>query len=511
MIQKKDLPLFNHQKEAKAFLLSRGGSGALFHEMGLGKTRTALEVFTELRKQDPALRMLVVAPLSLLDAAWGEDNAAFAGYRFQNLHKDFDLTVNADIFAINYEALLRRSKELEKELKKHDWLCVLDESSKIKNGLAQVTKILLNLAPRMKHRIIMTGTPAPNSDIEYWPQLQFVEPGCLGTSLTAFRAHFFHLKNRYTGAVMPAGPFFSRMQAQEAFRKCDYAITDEKRRELAEMMKPICHMAKKKDCLDLPDQIDAIRDIEMSKEQAQAYFDMQRNLILEIQNQVIAAPVALTKIMKLRQITSGFIYNANGEAFEVSQSGGKPDRVIECAPATIGKEFKNPKLAELLEIVEEAGDQPIIIWIQFHWEMIKICHELHKRYPDQVVTISSMTKDRDESIQAFKEGRARFLVAHPASAAHGLTFVNCSLQVFFSLDYSYERYEQARARTHRAGQKNICTYIHLLAKDTIDVLIHHVLINKGDAQKLIVSVFMENAAINDLLKEKGSKTRIPLQ
>ena len=99
-----------------------------------------------------------------------------------------------------------------------------------------------------------------------------------------------------------------------------------------------------------------------------------------------------------------------------------------------------------------------------------------------------MTEDKDESIRAFRDGRARFLVAHPASAAHGLTFINCSLQIFFSMDFSLERYEQAKARIHRAGQVNKCTYVHLIAKDTIDEQILEVLRRKGDVQKIIYEI-----------------------
>lgn len=493
--------LFNHQKQAVDFITARGGSGALFHEMGLGKTRSAIEILSDLRKNDPHLKMLVVCPISLLEAAWHEDIDRFSDFKFCNLRIDAwvmgikskpSSEEDDDIFAVNYEFFL--SKEKVKNLISFigkfntNWIIVLDESSRIKNPQAATTKMLLALRKFFKHAIIMSGTPAPNSDLEYWPQMQFVEPGLLGNSLTVFRATYFHLRNRYTGAVMPSGRFTSKQQAMDTFRKCDYAITQEKRRELFEIISPVCHMAKKIDCLDLPEQIDELRVVEMEKSQAFAYRELERHLVLEIQKEVIAVPVALTKLMKLRQLTSGFIYNALGQSLEISKGGelltNKVKSIAENNMAE--KEFNNPKLNELFDVIEEAGEQQVIIWIQFHWEQIKICHELFKKYGEKsVVTISSLTKDRDESIKAFKEGDARFLVAHPASAAHGLTFVNCHLQIFFSLDYSYEKHEQARARVHRAGQKNVCTYVYLLCKGTIDEIILKALRTKGDAQKMV--------------------------
>lgn len=499
MNSKSSLPLFQHQKNAIDFILARGGSGALFHEMGLGKTRTAIEILAKLREKVPNLRMLVVAPISLLEAAWREDVTRFSDFTFWNL-RDGLPTEPTDIMAINYEFFVastasakERIKNLIKYIEGQPWICVLDESSRIKNYQAQTTKTIMAMGKFFIHRIVMSGTPAPNSEIEYWPQLQFAVPGCFGSSMTVFRTYFFNFVNRYTKAELPIGRFTSKQQAIETYRKCDIVMSPKKREELMGLIKPMAHMAKKKDCLDLPEQIDEIRFVEMESTQRSAYNDLERHLILEIQNSVIATPVAIAKLMKLRQITSGFIYNQIGEALEM---GASPYGIgSDLAPPT-AKEFRNPKLTELFDIIEEAGDQQIMIWIQFHWEHIKICHELEKRWPGQVVTLSSLTKDRDGSIQAFKEGRAKFLVAHPASAAHGLTFVNCSLQVFFSLDYSLEKYEQAKARTHRAGQTRNCTYVHLIAKNSIDEIILNALRAKADVQKMIYETIFKKKEIN---------------
>lgn len=163
--------------------------------------------------------------------------------------------------------------------------------------------------------------------------------------------------------------------------------------------------------------------------------------------------------------------------------------------------MENPKIKELLKVIEEAGDQPILIWAHFHWEIIKICHELYQKYGENsVVTLYSGTKDRDHSIKAFQENKAKFLVAHPASAAYGLTLINCSLQIFFSLDFSWEKFDQARARIHRANQTKNCTYIYLIAKNTIDEKILSVLRKKGDAQEIIHDL-MKKHRNSSFLKE----------
>lgn len=365
---------------------------------------------------------------------------------------------------------------------------LVHNSSRMKNQKSLTSKTLLRIRDLFRHRIVMSGTPAPNSELEYWAQMEFVRPGLLHPSFYAFRNTFFHLENKYTRRVQTAG-FMTRGTAQDMFRKgWGYSITNAKRREFITRIEPWCHRARKEDCLDLPPQTDEIRLVMMAPNQRRAYLDMKRHLVAEIRGQQIAAQVALAKIMKLRQCSSGFFYNASGDSIEINER--RESGMITQNHVADG--FKNSKLKELLAVIDEAGPQPIIVWIQFHWELIKICHELHKLYgEDQVVTLSALTEDKDGSIAAFRDGKARFLVAHGRSGGHGLTFINCSLQVFFSLDFSWEIFEQCKARIHRPGQTKPCTYVYLLAKDTIDEDILAVLRRKGDAQEVLEKLIKE--------------------
>lgn len=497
--------LFKHQSEDVEFVMNHTpdkGIGGFGWEMGLGKTRGTLHLYHRIQQHIPRIRLLVIAPLSLLEGAWGADIQRWSNYTYHNMHRDGRPNLEYDrhgrarflhIVVVNYEAVLSEKTQawIEEMAKTDTWLCALDESSRLKNHTSKTAKYLLKAAPLFRFRLIMSGTMAPNSELEYWPQMQFIQPGLLHPSFYGFRNKFFYLRNRYTGAEFPQGAKLTRSMMQEVLRRCDYAITADKRQELMSEVCKWIRFRKKKDCLDLPETIDEIRKVQLSKEQRMAYEEMRRNLIIEIKDETIIAPVALTKVMKLRQITSGFVYNTLGEAFEVLQSRG--EKASPLGPTEV-KEFRNPKIEELMDVIEEAGDQQAIIWIQFHWELIKICHELFKKYGQgSVVTLSSSTKDRDESIQAFKAGKSRFLVAHPKSAAHGLTFTNCNLQIFFSLDYSWEAYIQAKARTDRAGQTKSTTYVHLIAEDTIDEQILETIQKKGAAQKIVFDILKGKA------------------
>lgn len=464
-------PLFHHQNDAVNFTLSRGGNAAILHECGLGKTRTAIEIFKRLRVQNPKLKMMVIAPLSLLNAAWEADIAKFSNLTAQDLHDNFMISEKHDVYLVNFETLISDKKTciLERFIRNYDIFCVVDESSRMKNHKAKTTKTLLKLCQFFKYRVVMSGTPAPNGEYEYYAQMEFVKPGLLHPSFYAFRNTFFHLE-RNGQKLIQQGQFMTRSMAREIFSKgWKYAITPASRENLMKRIAPICHWAKKDECLDLPEQVDEIRTVELTAKQRVIYNEMKRQLITEIQGKEIVAQAALTKLMKLREIVSGFAMDAEGNAYDIGES---------------------PKIAELLNFAEEAGNQPIIIWANFHWEIRKIREALSPL--GRVVTLFSETENRNESIKDFQEGRARFLVAHPRSAAHGLTFINCSTQVFFSLDWSYEAHEQARARIHRAGQKKSCLYIYLIANETIDQQILEALQKKEDAQTLIDAIFKTN-------------------
>ena len=193
------------------------------------------------------------------------------------------------------------------------------------------------------------------------------------------------------------------------------------------------------------------------------YKEMKTHLVAEFRDKQIAVQLALTKFIKLRQITAGFIYDKE-EGTQVAYQVQNPS-----------------KLRELKSTLEELGNQQVIIWVQFHQEVFDVLSLLG----DRAVTLYSGTDSKLDSIDRFKAGQVQYLIAHPRSAGHGLTFVNASTSIFYSIDYSYEAHYQARERIHRIGQKNACLYIYLLADQTIDQDIYKVLTKKQTLQDAV--------------------------
>jgi len=451
--------LFKHQEDTIKFAESRNFNAGLFLDMGLGKTLVSIECFKRAKEKDKDLKLIVLCPISIIDASWGESIEKFSDFEFWNMRKEEPN--EWDVGVINYESITQSEKRKAMFLsiiKNNEIMIVIDESSKIKNGKAQIVKFLIKNSDYFKYKLLLSGTPAPNKETEYYSQIKFLDK-------TLFHPYFMVFQQQYFLFVRGNEEISNLTMAPHEYMRAGYKIkmNPEKKIEFYNKIGQLCIFKKKKDCLDLPDKIDIIRSITMSDKQHKIYKFMEKHMIAEINDEIIPAFQAVTKLMKLRQITSGFAINEQGEVFEIN------------ALSTKMKELKN--------VLDELGDEQVIIWGNFRHEIKKINEVLG----DQSRTIFGETseKERIQNISEFQEGVFRYLICHPQSAGHGLTFVNTNYQIFFSLNYSYEQYEQASDRIHRIGQTKDCVYIHLLCKGTIDEVMYQVLQRKGDAQDLI--------------------------
>jgi SNF2 family DNA or RNA helicase len=222
---------------------------------------------------------------------------------------------------------------------------------------------------------------------------------------------------------------------------------------------------RKADCLDLPDRVFETRYIYMDEAQQNAYDMMKKENILEFEGHVTLGANELAKICKLREITGGFVITTQGLPVKISDS-------------------KINVLKELLEEIPE--DKQAIIWIQYHWES----NEIKKMLGDEAVILNGTIpqKEKESNIELFKQGKKRFLIAHPKSGGHGLNLQNAGYTIWFSLSYSYEEYGQACDRNYRIGTNQKVTYFHLLAKDTIDEVIYKAVSGKKNLSEACLNM-----------------------
>jgi len=458
--------LFKHQQDAIDFAIEKNGCMALLHSCGTGKTITALNIYQLLKLKEPNLKLLVVCPKSIIRPAWIEDTHKFTDFTISTLKEE----KNTDIIIVNFEYLIGKNgtAQVNKLLSAGTYMCVIDESQKLKNSSSMITKKMIALRNKFKYRIIASGTPTPNSLFEWWGQIAFIRPGILPDNFHQFRNTYFHLEC-FGRQVVTQGMHLTRQAMQNMFRRgAKYVISESKKVMLLNTIKPYCHYADKKDCLDLPDQIDTIREIELSAAEKSAYLAMKKHLLVELGSDIIVAKVAIAKLNKLHQITAGFAYDENHKPISIGTS----------------------KLNELEQVLENLGEQQAIIFIEYLQEINMILPMITAKYGNEsVVTLYSETEDKDDSIARFKSGKAKYLVANSKSASHGITLTNCSTIIYYSISYSYELQEQGRNRIHRISQTKNCYYIYLIATipglTTIDEAILKIIQRKIDLQTAI--------------------------
>ena len=225
----------------------------------------------------------------------------------------------------------------------------------------------------------------------------------------------------------------------------------------------------------MPDKTYQKREVELSTSTMKHYKDMEREQLVCLKDRDIPAPNKLASLMKLRQISSGFIIDTEEQ---------------------ITTSLDKAKINELEKVLEELGDEKAIIWINFK-EEVRAIEEMLKDKGYTYVTAYQGTKDVDDSINKFKSNEAQFIIAHPKTLKYGVTFTgnsmkkNCTYAIYYSLSYSFEDYYQSHDRIYRKGQTEPCTFIFLLSKDTIDNNLYWCLQNKGTSAQLIENMVKE--------------------
>ncbi len=426
---------------------------ALLMEMGTGKSLTAIAIIGALSQAGRIRRVLVVAPLSIL-GVWEEEFQKFAAYPYSlailtgSSAKKLDtlrhMTGTAlQVVVVNYESAWRMEKDL---LAWQPDLIIADEGHKIKTHNISASKAMHRLGAAARYRLLLTGTLITNKAIDVFSPFKFLNPSIFGGSFYVFR-------NRYFDMVGYGNHTPVLKQSMEA--------------ELTEKIHSISYRATKAECLDLPETTDVIRQVELEPAALRIYKGLVKESYAELYGGEVTAPNILTRLLRLSQLTGGFI--GNDETAAVEQ--------VSCA-----------KLSALEDILDGATmeEQKLVIIARFIPEIHTICKLLEKRNL-RYSCITGEVKDRDEQVSQFQNDPAvSVFVGQIATAGLGITLTAASTMVFYSLDYSMSNFEQAKARIHRVGQHNPCTYLYLVARGTVDEKVLESLKSKADLARTLI-------------------------
>ena len=288
---------------------------------------------------------------------------------------------------------------------------------------------------KINRMIHLTGTPAPNSLLELWPQIYLLDKG---KRLGNTRGKFLE---KYCQSV--GNPSWNQWQVKK-----------EKQQDIYQNVNDLVLRLDAKDYIKLPSKLLSNVNIHLNKKAEKIYNDMKKEFIVSFENGDILAVNVAVQINKLLQIANGCLYAEEG--YEL-----------------IHKE----KIEALVDIVSTATE-PLLVAYNYKSDL----QQIKKAIPNAVVL-----DKKPETIERWNQKKIDVLLCHPASAGHGLNLQHGgNVIIWFGLMWSLELYEQFNARLYRQGQSKPVRIIHILADNTADMRVLETLQSKKESQKALL-------------------------
>lgn len=451
------MKLHAYQEVARDWLIERKHA-ALFLEPGLGKTVSTISALAELHMLGEVGRVLIVAPKRVATDTWPEElekwghlhsftHAVAAGgvlkKRLAGLDAGADITITG---AANLVWLIEEVKE-----RGGKWpfdTLVIDELSMFKGRKSQRTRALRDVIGKFQRRYGLTGTPAPNSLLDIWPQVCLLDGGkSLGAKFTPFKNEHFEL------GIKPNGQYKDqRFDSSFELREGHDEVIYEWIRDLAISMRTADH-------LELPERTDPISEIRLTPALAAEYKRFQREKVMDLYDETgeveVTAANAAVLSNKLLQFTAGAVYDDD----------------------KVARQLHTLKTDRVLEIVEELQGSPAMIFYTYQFERDALLEALGDRAEEY----------GDGSSARWNAGEIPVLLLHPQAAGHGLNLQRGGNTIIWtSLTWSSEQWIQANARLHRQGQKSHVVVHKLIVPGTVDERVNDVLTGKVTKQDALM-------------------------
>lgn len=441
-------------------------------DMGLGKTVSTLTAFNELIFDRFEIKKpLIIAPKKVAENVWTDEVAKWDHLK----HLKLSLVLGSE--RKRKEALLKPADMYVINRENVTWLVahyasawpfdaiIIDESSSFKNPSAKRFRALRKVVPLAKRVVCLTGTPAPNSELDLWSQLYLLDRGeRLGPTFTGYKERYFKPDKRNGQVVYSYALKGDETEVVEKIKGKNVVVKkgllgeDINKAEIHDKIGDICFSMKTEDYLELPERLDTTQLITMSDQSYEKYVEFEKKQVLTLyEDKDITAVNAAALTTKLLQFANGAIYDEEKNWHEVH----------------------NDKIEALIERIEAANGRPVMVFYSYKHDVERIQKHLKSFKPQKLNT--------SDDIKRWNDGEIPLMMAHPASAGHGLNLQFGGNHIeWFGVQFNLELYQQAVKRIHRSGQLYVVTNNRLLMKGTMDEDALLSLDNKSDNQEAIM-------------------------
>lgn len=393
-------------------------------EMGLGKTRTTLELVQTRLDKNKINKVLWLCPCSTK----------------KNLEEQIkwhsNLIDKIEIFGIESISMSDNTYlQVYNVVSQHECMLIVDESNLIKNHNTLRSKRIIELSSYCKYKLILNGTPVTRTEADLFSQWYVLDWRILG-----YKSFFSFSANHLVW--------------DEEYKRITTVLNKE---YLTNRIAPYTYQARKKDVLTLPAKSYEKIFYSLEENQREHYKEIRDKLLFEIENTDNFSATLIYKLLtSLQHIVSG-------------------RKVIETDTLKTENFFNkiedNPRIIALLNIISQiSNEEKIIIWCKYTKEIEEINEILKKEFGENSTALfygKISQKKRNEEIEKFKTS-ARFLIGNKNSGGYGLNLQFANYMIFYSNDYDWGTRSQAEDRIHRIGQSSNTTYIDIIAYGSID-------------------------------------------
>lgn len=445
--------LHKYQKVCVEHIISHPFCG-VFLDMGLGKTISTLTAIEELKYDYCEINtVLVIAPKRVAETVWEEEAKKWDHTKHLTFSKIIGterqrlaaLKVKADVHIISRDNIAWLCSLYAAKLP-YDML-VIDELSSFKAHQTQRFKSLRLARPWFKRVVGLTGTPAPNGLINLWSQMYLIDRGeRLEKTITAYRSRYF------------------RPGASNGYVVYSYNLLSDSERLIQERIKDICISMRAEDYLEMPERIDNFVRVTMPDKLMDAYKKFEQENVITLANEIeegtttVNAVNAAALSNKLLQFANGAMYDENKNVVPIHDL----------------------KLEALKEIIEAADGKPVLVAWTYQFDRDRIKNYFRSMAPRELKTA--------EDINDWNAGKVQLMLAHPASAGHGINLqAGGNIIVWYGLTWSLELYQQFNARLYRQGQKQRTIIHHIVNSGTHDEDVVKALKSKDKTQNNLMN------------------------
>lgn len=447
----KNKPMGHQQKALDKHF--KQNEAAILFKQGLGKTFTSINLMSAWRMTNQIDAVLVVCPSSI-KMVWENEldehcpidtqtHAIIAGKSKKALDRFINEKTDFQWLVVGIEGFSQGNafETVKKFMMTRRVGIIIDESSRIKTPGKIRTNRCIELGKLAYKRLILSGTSITQGIEDLYSQFEFLNEDIIGySSYYSFRAQFC--------VTIPVEI------AEDKW--VDKIVGYKNEDELMNLLRPYCSVVEKEDALDLPPKVYQRRYVKMSPTQAKMYKEMKHELVIEATTSEAEfdyeVDSTLEQRLRLRQITGGHYPWDDGENVIPQPIPGK-----------------NPKIEETMALVEEI-DGKMLIYCLFKPEISLIAEELEKREIHYVEFHGSCTEEeKRHAVKTFRTDPDTKVFLCTKAAAYGLTLIEATYIIVYSMDESLEILDQLSDRIHRIGTVDTCNYLMLASEKTLDV------------------------------------------